>query len=622
MHMTTPPSKLDTFLSTHGLSLVYEGATKGRAVVASRLHRRGQVLLTSQPLGAVPLGSHRHELCNYCFRKVHQSALQRCSQCKSAYFCDMACFKNAWLTYHQYVCTKHNGASHQDDEVRKDEDLDQDQMDLEMLERVALNCHRYQKRREKASTNGHSDQSMEDDTKPMDEDVDITMEAFESLMGHESEQPAHQLARYGRLSREALAKPYLRDTGMTEAQLVGYLCKFQCNNFGIHDDYLFAVGEGTYPVASLVNHSCRPNAVIMFNGGAMLSIYAIDDIHPGDDVTIAYVDAAHDRNHRQTRLRDKYFFQCSCVRCTTVDASVNTPETVLGNIDAFLGAEPQPDWWARAEHLLQQNAQISSSSSDSSPYDDPLWTRILEEVDQRWDLLSQSRDYDRRRGTLPDKSKPINMGDYTHFLLQTFTPYLWSVNNLDMHADQRKSDRPCTPPPLPPLAANPSRGLVYFDDPLPHAASPKVPDNYLAILSHAMTSLQAHPAHPSGGLNPCSLSLLPVCTKLYYDQLGRGEWHNAVKLGMYILMQYLWIYPPYHPVVAQHLLVHSKCCWNSIIKNELLGNTLVDPYQRGLRRWIMLSKQTLAVAVGKQGDQWREAIELEWIFLRDQKLKE
>ncbi|CAO3581444.1 unnamed protein product [Absidia cylindrospora] len=91
--MTT--TALQDYLSVYGLDLqVTLNPTKGRAIISTDYHKRGTVLVTSQPLGTVALPSSRHEICNYCFRKPQTpTALQRCSQCKSAYFCDMACFK-------------------------------------------------------------------------------------------------------------------------------------------------------------------------------------------------------------------------------------------------------------------------------------------------------------------------------------------------------------------------------------------------------------------------------------------------------------------------------------------------------------------------------------------------
>ncbi|KAI8088764.1 uncharacterized protein BX664DRAFT_331316 [Halteromyces radiatus] len=589
---------LDNYLTSHGLILQETGdITKGRKVISTRNHERGHVLITSQPLGTIPLPSRRQEICNYCFRKPQQpTSLQRCSQCKTAYFCDKACFKNAWLTYHQYVC-RPNSATQQ-----LVDDDDQDALDLEMLERVALNCWRYNKRKLNQQVQL---ETISTEEQRQEENVDATMEAFYSLMDHKQSQPKHTIQRFSQLSQKALSRVYLKDSGLTTNELVQCLCRFQCNNFGVHDDHLFTIGEGTYPVASLINHSCRPNAIVMFDG-ALLCVVAIENIQPDQEVTISYVDAAHDRSHRQSTLFGKYFFHCDCVRCLD-------DTNIYGEIDSLLGNEASD--WDRAQALLMENN------------DNTLRSKILQQVND-WDLLEMCRLYDRKHDAIPDPTKPLDLATYTHFVIQFFAPYLWSVNNPSIRlvnerspssAAAGSSSRSSTPPPLP---SPPSRGLSHFDDPLPHLARPMVPDSYQAILQKVMSMIRSYPVDPD--VVPFHLTTLSASTQLLYDEMNAGNWRNAVKLGMYVLIQYCWIYPPYHPILAQHILLLAKCSWNSIIKSELLGDgkALETVYERGVRRWLMLSKEALACCVGKKGDQWRELIELEWIFLREQKLKE
>lgn len=586
---------LDDYLSCHGLR-VQSTSTKGRSVFANRSHKRGNVLITSQPLGTVVLPSSRHEICNYCFQKPQPlCTLQQCSQCKSAYFCDLACFKNAWLTYHQYVCQPPAATSTDHHQKSHDEP---DALGLEMLERVALNCWRYNKRlgNTRSGTLAKGE-----------EGVHVTMEAFYSLMGLQDDD-GQRRQRQQALAQRALSRSYLANSGLTMDQLADYVGKFQNNNFDIHDDHLYKVGRGNYPVASLFNHSCRPNAVVLFDG-SLLSVMAIEPIATGQEITIAYVDPAHDRQHRQSLLMKKYAFTCQCVRC--VDA------TIYGHIDGLLGNEAvdQDNALALLRHATPLTGSPSSSSSSSSSATREV---ILQQVND-WDLLEMCRKYDRRHDGAPDPTEPLTLASYTHFAIQFFAPYLWLACNPAISFSSAHNRRTASPGALP---SPPSRALSYFDDPLPGSAQPIVPVTYDAILNHVMTSVQTY---PTSDIIPWRLDTLTTAAELLYDAMKQGQWRNAVKLGMYVLIQYCWIYPPYHPILAQHLLLLAKCSWNSIIKSELLGDgkaPLEMAYERGVRRWIMLSKETLAHAVGKNSEQWREVVELEWIFLREQKLKE
>ncbi|KAI9480362.1 MAG: hypothetical protein EXX96DRAFT_177910 [Benjaminiella poitrasii] len=551
-------------------------STKGRYVRAESALPKGTVIITSQPLGTTALPQTLNEYCNYCFRKQTSPPLQRCSQCKKAYFCDMACFKNAWLSYHQYVCNKSRQAHR----------YAEDDMDLEMLERVALNVMRYRKRTQK--------ETIQD---PTDETVEVTMEAFFSLMGHDQLQPRVIRERHQTLASEALKKPFLQQTGLTVDELVHYLNVFKSNNFSIDDMDLFAVGEGTYPIAALFNHSCRPNAVVMFEG-ALASIHAIEDIEADTEITISYVDAAHSRMYRQNALREKYFFNCQCDRC-----SESSDRPYLSKIDTLLGEE-ESDWDRAQQLLMEYNKDIAAKGESNDQR-----SRILKEVEE-WDLLEMCRKYDRKNDGCPDPNSPLSIASYTHYFIQFFAPYLLTWDRPDLHQQS--------------IGSTLKTSLTDFDDPLHSQAKPKVQPTYDEIMSTAIDKMLSYPTPKSSSIIiPYRLNTLSICTRLFYDEMSENHWRNAVKLGMYVLIQYCLIYPPYHPMLAQHFLMLAKACWNSIVQSELItgDKQLEKVYERGVRRWIMSSKEAVSVAFGKHSKLWRETLELEWIFLREQKLK-
>lgn len=568
---------MENYLQHHKLVLQdSKDSIRGRFIKSNATLPKGTEIITSQPLGTVALPQTLNESCNYCFRKQTSPPLQRCSQCKKAYFCDMACFKNAWLSYHQYVC-KANITSRDAE----------DDMDLEMLERVALNIARYKKRQ---ATNQQQQSNAVVGGDSSEESVEITMQAFFSLVGHDSLQQRHVKEKYTLLASEALKKPFIQQTGLKLDELVHYLNVFKSNNFAINDADMFAIGEGTFPIAALFNHSCRPNAVVMFEG-ALASIHAIEDIELDTEITISYVDAAHSRNYRQKSLQEKYFFNCTCERCCKGDA-----RPYLSLIDTLLGDEESD--WDRAQQLLSQHQK--SNVMDKS-------ARILQEV-EGWDLLEMCKEYDRKSDGCPDPRKPLTIANYTHYFIQFFAPYLLTWNQPELHQQQ--------------MGLTLKTSLADFDDPLPAFAKPAVQSTYDEIMKTAIDKMLSYPTEKDT-IIPYRLDTLSVCSRLFYDEMAEGNWQNAVKLGMYVLIQYCLIYPPYHPMLAQHFLVLAKACWNSIIQSELIQDNkrLEKVYERGVRRWIMSSKETVAIAFGKHGKLWRETLELEWIFLREQKLK-
>lgn len=88
------------------------------------------------------------------------------------------------------------------------------------------------------------------------------------------------------------------------------------NAFTIQD-YLFnyeGIAIGLYHPANFINHSCRPNAVQLFDGKT-LRIIALQDIAQDEEVFISYLDELNDQPTRNKMLRETYLFDCGCFHC-------------------------------------------------------------------------------------------------------------------------------------------------------------------------------------------------------------------------------------------------------------------------------------------------------------------
>ena len=106
---------------------------------------------------------------------------------------------------------------------------------------------------------------------------------------------------------------------------------FQKNNFGIVNSLHTAIGEGVYPCAALLNHSCDPNCILRYklhssSTPPILQIVACRDILLGQELCHSYVDLALTTHERQTRLLDTHGFECECKRCTKNGCLVKLPE--------------------------------------------------------------------------------------------------------------------------------------------------------------------------------------------------------------------------------------------------------------------------------------------------------
>lgn len=86
------------------------------------------------------------------------------------------------------------------------------------------------------------------------------------------------------------------------------------------------------PTVALLNHSCNPNAAIVFDGN-IVSVRSIRDIKDGEQVTISYVDNTYKRATRRSQLRDQYFFECRCEGC-------EPPNNKFTGRDSFMCEKP------------------------------------------------------------------------------------------------------------------------------------------------------------------------------------------------------------------------------------------------------------------------------------------
>jgi SET and MYND domain-containing protein len=103
------------------------------------------------------------------------------------------------------------------------------------------------------------------------------------------------------------------------------------------------------PYSSLMNHSCDYNAIVVFDGDRMV-VKATRPIGKDEQVFVSYVDTTYCVTTRRRQLKQRYFFDCECLKCTRE----------LGN----------PDLAAAEAAEAAGEALINSVSSSSSQLQD------------------------------------------------------------------------------------------------------------------------------------------------------------------------------------------------------------------------------------------------------------
>jgi hypothetical protein len=84
---------------------------------------------------------------------------------------------------------------------------------------------------------------------------------------------------------------------------------------------------GIYGLASMINHSCIPNAVRVFVNDTMI-VHACQPIKENEEIVWSYIPVIHPYHERQLQLQQTHNFTCHCNRCHTesmLHSSLSSP---------------------------------------------------------------------------------------------------------------------------------------------------------------------------------------------------------------------------------------------------------------------------------------------------------
>jgi len=95
--------------------------------------------------------------------------------------------------------------------------------------------------------------------------------------------------------------------------------KILTNTHTLTTPTLDPLGLSLSPLSARLNHSCTPNAYIVFSGPA-LDIRSLLPIPANAELTISYIDSTLPRALRVAELSTRYFFACHCPLCIAEDA--------------------------------------------------------------------------------------------------------------------------------------------------------------------------------------------------------------------------------------------------------------------------------------------------------------
>ena len=109
--------------------------------------------------------------------------------------------------------------------------------------------------------------------------------------------------------------------------------KFTSNSFSLSSTHAENIGVSISPLTALINHSCAPNAVVVFpnrptgnsppsfskldvsSARQFMQVLAIRPIAPGEEILTSYIDLSLPRRMRIADLKERYYFDCDCLAC-------------------------------------------------------------------------------------------------------------------------------------------------------------------------------------------------------------------------------------------------------------------------------------------------------------------
>ncbi|XP_036143557.1 histone-lysine N-methyltransferase SMYD3 [Monomorium pharaonis] len=249
----------------------------------SNIMKKGTTIFTGKPFVYVVISEHRTVRCDNCLKS---EKLLKCSGCQYVYYCDRNCQKKLW-PIHKAECAHLKNIS----QVLPDIDM------IRLMARTIIKLNQ-----------GGADEIGHYNKKNV---------KFKDLMSHYSDIKADMKRQLHFVSLYVMLFQFLDKTLVPDfEELMGIYGRICTNSFTITNDTLEPIGIGIYLGASILDHSCKPNAVFIFEGTTII-IRTIMDLPSSDlsQIRIAYIDLLRSNKDRHEKLHNSYYFWCDCERC-------------------------------------------------------------------------------------------------------------------------------------------------------------------------------------------------------------------------------------------------------------------------------------------------------------------
>lgn len=315
------------------VEMSYDG-DKGRYLLTNKDVSFGRLLIAEEPYVCNLAPQKRKDYCYNCFSKLYSCGLS-CPNCTQVLYCSQACL-DAKSEIHGYECNKfldfqeQLGVSYLVPHIMFKINFDPSSIPIYSRKSV-----------EKKSladileiqTCDWPDLVYKNDYAAVLSLMDhIDDYDYDELMGHCLTAVYLMIAFIDQYSPKIEALNDEQNQIVLGSLILKHLLQLQTNLISILDQNLQdlvsighsisemrerPIGVGIYPTMSLLNHSCTPNILSIFHRNKFIA-RASSSLECGTEINYCYgpTMSRMSKKDRQSRLKEQYFFTCSCECCS------------------------------------------------------------------------------------------------------------------------------------------------------------------------------------------------------------------------------------------------------------------------------------------------------------------
>ncbi|PKC13975.1 SET domain-containing protein [Rhizophagus irregularis] len=257
-------------MKTNVKSEIRTSDQSGRGIFALQNIPSGTLVMEDMSYASVVDDANLSIICSNCFMKGGK--LLCCANCKIVYYCSKECQRNDWAI-HQHECKIFVKVQ------RKPP------TSIRLICRILI----------RRMSDPASFKEIEN------------LQSNRNLFKQEKIEPFVQMSM---VVRECVPKEAI----LNSLDMIELFCRFTENSFSIMDGEMIPNGAAIYSNTSLINHSCQPNCVVVFEKSKMM-IRCIEPIMKDQEITINYIDVSQPGEERRKELQDRYYFICRCELC-------------------------------------------------------------------------------------------------------------------------------------------------------------------------------------------------------------------------------------------------------------------------------------------------------------------